>query len=314
MDEAHRRGKFSILLWPSLYPLRAVFAIQLVFLALAGFALLIFHISRQDDRQLLSRASERIRSITALKLSGAEAWQWKRELNCENSEPGCLKLKISFTPANKSSYAEKVNLSEPCRICHEKAALSNPVFYASFDQIPAVIENRTGEWLTLALIAAAALALLVYLLLLRAKRLRSGICVVAFEHDPTTDKEVKSFLKSLFASRRYAYYAESTPRRLRIATTPGQLLRILTDFRDLLERNRGSLRAVALHADLRSSPVIPVDTLRTAFQFLRHIPQRSYLVQEQIAGEFGADYENGRRLVFKNKSGASLKFIPWETK
>lgn len=314
MDESHRRGKFSILLWPSLYSLRSILLLQLVFVLLAGFTILIFHISRQDERQLLGRAAERVRAIAALKLSGVETWQWKRELKCENSVPDCLKLKISFAPAQTPAYTEKATIAEPCRICHEKAAATGTVFYASFETIPAGIRSRVGEWLTLSLIAAVALGLLAYLLRLRSQRLRSGICVVAFEHDPTTEREVKKFLKDLFSSRRYAYYAETAPRRLRIATTPQGLLRILTDFREILERNRGSLRAVALHADPRTCSVIPVDTLRAAYQFLAHVPQRTYLIQEPVAEEFGTDYENGRRLVFKNKSGASLKFIPWNPK
>lgn len=311
MDEAHRRGKFSILLWPSLYSLRAILSLQLAFVLLAGLAMLIFHISRIDERQLLSRASERTRAIMALKLSGVETWQWKRELKCDNAPRDCLKLKISFAPATTTAYTEKVAIAEPCRICHEKLSATNAAVYASFEAIPAGIKSRPGEWLALSLIAAAALGLLVYLLVLRARRLKAGICVVAFEHDPTTEKEVKIFLKTLFGSRRYAYYAETSPRRLRIATTPERFYAILNDFREILERNRGSLRAVALHADPRTGSIIPVETLRNAYQFLPHIPQRTYLVQEQVADEFGADYENGRRLVFKNKSGASLKFIPW---
>ncbi len=315
MHEAVRRGKFSLLLWPSLYSLRAILLTPLAFAAIAGIIAWSFHTGRQDERQLISRASERIKAITTLKLSGVDAWQWKRALRCENHEPDCLAVKLSFIPnADTNVYSEKVSAPESCKICHEKELGGQGAFYATFTTLPAPGKSRWIEFFILVSCALMAAALVVWLLLMRARRRESGICIVALEHDAAAGKNVQNFIRRLAVSRSLSYYAETLPNRIRIATTPEVFGKILIKNREFLETNRGSLRLTALLVELKQHTLIPIEILRSVFQFLTRTPARTYLIQEKLAARIGADDENGRRLVFKNKSGALVKFVPWEPK
>jgi hypothetical protein len=315
VHEAVRRGKFSLLLWPSLYSLGAILLTPLAFIIIAGIIALSFHTIRQDERQLVSRASERIKAIMALKLSGVESWQWKRALRCENHEPDCLALKLSFIHnVETNSYSEKIIAPESCKICHAKNLASQGSFSATFTSLPAAGKSRWIEITLLGACAIMAIALVVWLFILRSRRRQEGICIAAFEHDTVAGKAVKNFLRRLAGSRSLSYYAETQPNRIRIATTPEVFGKILSQNREFLESNRGSLRLIALHIELKQHTLIPIEILRSVFQFLGRVPARTYLIQEKLLTRLDANYENGRRLVFKNKSGALLKFVPWESK
>lgn len=312
MAEASRRTKFSVLTWPSLYSLRAILLTPLVFALVVGLVMLVFYLSRQSERTLMSRASERVRAVMALKLSGAGVWQWKRELTCENQRGDCLRVEFSFSqPLASGVHSQIVTAPRACKVCHAKGSENDLTFYTTFPDIPAGKLGRFTEWAILILLALAAIALVIYLLLLRRRRLRSGVCIVAFEHDHEASEAVRNFIVKLAASHFSSYYGDIGRNRARIATTPEKLRAILSQNHAFLEANRGSLRSVALHVSLAEASLIPVEVLRAAFQFLARTPARTYLLQERLVDELGEDYENGRRLVFKNKSGASVKFVPW---
>ncbi|MBN8222742.1 MAG: hypothetical protein J0L53_17630 [Spirochaetes bacterium] len=316
MADAGRRGKFSLLFWPSLYSPRMIFGIAAGFAAAAGMTMLLFYIARQNDRQVLARASERVKTIMALKLSGADRWLWKRELTCESQKADCLRVEFSFEkPASPRIYVEKLFVPRPCRICHENTSENDLSFYAAFPEIAVSPSGRLVEWLCVGVIGALGIFAVVYLVLLGRRRRSRGICVAAFEYDVAAPKAVRDFIARLAGSRFKSYYGDAMGYRARIATTPGRLAKILKTRSDFLEKNRGSLRFIAVHVDLKQNSILPIETLRSVLQFLARTPARTYLIHERLAELMASDgglLENGRRLVFKNKSGASVKFVPWQ--
>lgn len=307
------RGKFSVLLWPSLYSTRAILLTPLAFVFAAGLVSLAFHFARQGERALTARASERVSALVHLKLSGAESWQWRQAMSCKNQAADCLPVKFMFAEQMATDhYVEHRNAPEACRICHAKDIPVGGSFSAVFTTLPPANQSRTGEIAVLIVIATLAVASIVFLSVLTVRRRRSGICVAAFECDRIAEKSVQKFIRQLATQRRLSYYGDAAAHRVRIATTPEKFAKILAQSRAFLEENRGSLRFAALHVDLEKNTLLPIEHLRGVFRFLARTPARTYLIQEQLATLLGQPFENERRLVFKNKSGALLKFVAWQ--
>ena len=185
-------------------------------------------------------------------------------------------------------------------------------FAAVFTTLAPANQSRAGEIAALIIIATLAAASVVLLSILTARRRRSGICVAAFECDRMAEKSVQKFIRQLATQRRLSYYGDAAANRVRIATTPEKFAKILAQSRAFLAKNRGSLRFAALHVDLEKNTLLPIEHLRGVFRFLARTPARMYLIQEQLVTLLGREFENERRLVFKNKSGALLKFVPWQ--
>lgn len=307
------RGKFSVALWPSLYSPRAILLTPLAFAIAAGLVSLAFHFARQGEHALTARAAERVSALVHLKLSGAESWQWRQAMACKNQTQDCLPVKFIFAdPATQDHYAERRTAPEACRICHAKDLSAGGSFTAVFTTLPAITTNRTIEFAVLLVIALLAISTVVLLFLLNGRRRRAGICVAAFACDKMADKTVQKFIRQLATSRRLSYYGDTASNRVRIATTPEKFREILSRNSAFLEKNRGSLRFAALHVDMEKNTLLPIEHLRGVFRFLARTPARTYLIQEQLVTLLGRDFENERRLVFKNKSGALLKFVPWQ--
>lgn len=307
-----RKARYSILLWPSLYPKGIFLLVPLLAITLAGAAILLQWVSHQATRTQIERAEERTRSIVTSKLSGAQPWQWRSNLACEGVNKNCLKAQLFFRDPGVTTALKITAKAEPaCAICHATEFKSGGNFFVVFSDI-AAHEPQLISAVAIIIFSATLgflFSLLIFLAML--KRRRNGIVVVALDVRAVEGVVDSQFMARIANDRKLAYYAERSENRLRFAAAAEEFLPWMQKNMVVLEKNRTTMRLVAMQLDLGKNSTLPIEALRGIFRFLAQTPPGYYLIHEDLYPLQKRNSINMRRLVFKNKSGASLKFVAW---
>lgn len=298
-----RRARYSTLLWPSLYPRGFIFSLPLICLSFGALICVILYLSRLDAYRLETRLSERVRGATAAKLSGLRPWQWKQFFDCQQQASDCLKLRLAFQkPAAENFESREVEASAACKICHEQRLQQSLKFYVDFYETP---KAKHPFWIFYAILIVAGvsgIALMTHLLLIGRKRKKSGIIVGA----------INLIEASMVLTNRDAYFSENDGSRIRFMTTPERFSVFLEDRAREFREKRSGLKLAAVTADLPQNGILPIELLRGVYQILKSTPHATFLIDERFFSAQDEKIINMRRLVFKNKSGGSLKFLAWE--
>jgi len=286
------RGHYSTLLWPSLWPKSLLLVFPFAGLGIGAILCLVISLKNST---LEGRLAERARAITQLKLSGVEVWQWKKNLECDD----CIKARITFKkPEKTDTFISPTEAPKPCKICHAREAANSSIYYINFFETPPV---RNTNWLYgVTLLTCIFLGIFASLLLYRLKKTRIVIAAINL-----IDVDIR-------LRRRDAYYIEGDANRLRFATTYERFHAWLRDSKHEFRAKRAGLKLAAFSAEVKRASPLPIEALRGIYQVLKATPHATFLIDERLFAEAEANAINMRRLVFKSKSGASLKFVAWE--
>lgn len=299
-----RRARYSVLFWPSLYPTSAFLILFAGFLFVAGLVTALQYLSGTNERMLHARASERARSAAALKLSGVEKWQWQNDLSCIDRMSDCLPMRWSFRKnAQQSGYTLRLKAEQACAICHAAEFRHEKYYYVNFpgERNPVSFSVTPVINFSAAVLLAALASFMV--LWMKYRRSRAGVVVAALEG---------SSAAPLLPGIRGAYFREISGDRVRWAGAAEDFADYLVMHAEWLKKNAATLRLVAVHVDLKTHAPLAIETMRGVFRLLAQTQRGQFLVQEPLLTQVAEKTINMRRLVFKNKSGASLKFISWE--
>jgi hypothetical protein len=305
-----KRARFSILLWPSLYPKFTLILPPIVAMLCALLLVTLMRLTEQSDQVKLARMRERANAMIALKLSGAEPWQWKRQFDCQGMSD-CLRAEMKFgDSADPKSMQIPFKTDAACKICHDPAkGIYKDKFQITFrgvSPIPNHSELTDMIFVGFALLGFAASATIWYLI--RRRKIR-GLCIVAM----TTTTEVATLGANFPALRqRDAYFAEYGLTRARWATSPEIFSRWLKKNSAYLKANVGQIHFVALHSTYNYSIGLPIELMRNSYQILARVKANESLVDETLIAQMREIPISVRRLVFKSKSDALMKFNVWE--
>lgn len=309
-----RRVRFSTLLWPSLYSYRriTILAIVAVLLILAIF--LTLRAAFGVNPALTARLNERATSALQVKLAGVETWRWRQNFTCANGLPDCLRLTLRFgsTPGDDSHQSINIMAPPACAICHAEQLAQQRFVVASFPDIPIRPANQFAAYAIVAALLSAFAYAFTRLTLRRRRERAAGICVAALRVKDGAPPNVQRWISQALKSPFSAYFVESEGDRVRWITTAEKFSLWLKAEAQSLEQHAPFVNLVALHGNLTQVPILPVELLRYAYRFLTLKEAPSYLLHQDLITNKGENAINRRRLVLKNKSGASLIFVVWE--
>ncbi len=309
-----RSVRYSTLLWPALWSRRRIVTFTSASLFLILTLSYLAHLGLKENATLKARTTERAAASLQLKLSGVEPWNWQQNFACTNGAPDCLRVSLHFAAPNQNAARHKQEVIAPtaCAICHAKELAHDKTVVVVFPDIPA---QGLNMWLAYAL-AVALFGIFIYvfsrLAMLRRHGRAAGICVAAVRTTDDAPAEVTRWLAHSLRSPFAAYFTESEERRTRWITTTDKFTRWLASESHALMKHRKHLRLVALHGNLSQVPPLPVELLRYAYRFLSLKQSHEFLLHADLKPYKEESAINKRRLVLKNKSGASLIFVVWE--
>lgn len=310
-----RRVRFSTLLWPQFYSPLKIFLLGLA--ALFGTALIASStfLATQPDESIYTRAAERARSALQLKLAGIDSWRWRQSFACRQMPGDCLKVLLRFGEAGIAEGEHRIALEPPtaCAICHANEMLDKPRVFAVF---PDLRPLKVVFWPAMtALILCLTVCGIAFYFFLQTRRLgrAAGSCVAALKISPGAPAAAQKWLASLQRSPFSASYVEREGTRIRWITEPHKFARWLERERPALNKFQTHLHLVAVHGDSKQTAALPIEMLRIVYRFLAMPDAAPVLIDEKLFTNKEEKLISMRRLVAKNKSGASLRFVVWES-
>lgn len=310
-----RRVRYSTLLWPELYSPLKIWLLAVCALSAMLCCTALTYLLTQPDQSVYDRAAERARAALQMKLTGVDEWRWRQNFACHNMPGDCLKLMLKFGAPEKNMRQHWVILSAPeaCAICHSGLTRRRESVYAVFPSLPVKVP---ALWPALTVAAVLTLLFLWAARAFMARRRKAklqGICVAALCISRESPPQLQRWFRRLNRSPFSASYAEREELRMRWITNPEKFARMLAAERHILQQYGGFLRLVAVHGDTARATALPVEMLRIVYRFLTMPGSPPVLVDEKLRAYKEEKLINMRRLVAKNKSGASLRFIIWES-
>ncbi|AFM14340.1 hypothetical protein [Turneriella parva] len=310
-----RRVRYSTLLWPALYSPAKILALCLAAMLAALALTYAAHSLTQPDQALYTRASERARAALQMKLAGVDSWRWQQNFACLQMPDDCLKILLRFNQSEVKPAQHRLMLEapKPCAICHLAELSHKAEVVAVFPELPA----REAVWwpaITTFILSCACL-LFCGLRFAAARRQgqNAGSCVAALKLLPGAPVEARKWLKKQLRSLLSASYVEREELRLRWISPPEKFALWLESERQALTKFAAHLRLVAVHGSASEAAAIPIEMLRIVYRFLTLPSAAPRLIDEKLFTNKEEKIINMRRLVAKNKSGASLRFVVWES-
>lgn len=309
-----RRMRYSTLLWPQLYSRLQILLLCLLACAMVTAATITVYLLTQPDTATYTRAAERARSGLQMKLAGIDAWRWRQNFACQNMPDDCLKLKLQFGAAAADSGQHTIRLTSPeaCAICHAGETAQFAQLHAVFPSLPASSALLWPAQATAATLSALCIGLAFAFFQLRRRAQIAGNCVAALCIADAAPKIVRRWFRRLNRSPFTASYVEREELRMRWITTPEKFARWLEAEKQNLRKNRDYLKLVAIQGDADRVTALPIEMLRFVYRFLASPSPAPVIVDEKLIANKEEKVIYMRRLVAKNKSGASLRLIIWE--
>ena len=310
-----RRVRYSTLFWPQFYsPLRIFF---LAIAAICAGAILIFGIYfvTQPDIAIYTRAAERARSAVQMKLAGIDSWRWRQNFACRQTPGDCIRVMLRFGETGIAEDQHRVALEVPeaCAICHTKEMAEKPKVFAVFPEVRLAKPVLWPSITALALYLAASAIGFHLFMTSRSRRRLAGSCVAALKLSADAPAAAQKWLARLLRSPFSASYVEREGTRIRWITDPDKFALWLEREGPALNKFQVYLRLVAVHGDSRQAAALPIEMLRIVYRFLTMPDAAPVLIDEKLLTNKEEKLISMRRLVAKNKSGASLRFVVWES-